>query len=362
MKKYFLYYLKKNLLFLACLTLFFVVFYVVPIAMENYSRWNNGGGFSGSIQYYSRPELYTGYISTALGIASLLIPFFVFSYKMNKRSVDMHYSLPITRRKIISVHFMVGLLYLYAAYTVAYVWGFALIALKCKWLHLEYYLFLYLASLIPAFIVYAFSSFIFTRANTFIDGVVSVCGATFLITVVWNCVSRLLYDYGLCGVDILGGGYFLPFAPNQQANEYIGQAIITGKPFTWFSAENLSDFNNNGITYIMELIGGIFWLAVAIASAVGLIVSEKHVKSENCGQRSESIFCYKLQIPVYVAATSALSITVYDGLMYILVIAFAAFIAGILYKRTVKFGWKFTITLALCFIGAIIVAFPTVVN
>lgn len=346
MRKYFVHLLKKNLLPLACFTLFCLIVYVVPISIQNYSYWNSLSPWNEYYQFRS-PNLYYGNIAVVLGILSVFIPIYMFSYKMNKRSVDMHYSLPVSKTKILVANFVTGLILLYASYTIAYVWGFVLIAAKVERLYLINYLYIYLTSLIPAFILYSITAFVYTRANTIIDGIISVTGAMFMFGLAFFTFTQMFYHYpwyvkGLSSIN------FFPFAPFVHINYAFGDAICYGQVYKWFTPSvNAAD--------TCELVCDILWLLVGAGATVGLILSERNSKAENCGQISTSVFCYKTQIPAYTTMLVMLLITA-NGEVWamLLAIAFGAFVMSIVYKRSIKIGWKFAVVLASCIVGAIV--------
>ena len=340
MKKYFVYELKKNLLPLACLTLFCIVMYVLPISTTSYYGWNHY--LESDHSYYYKPSLYYSTITVALGIISVFIPIVMFAYKMNKRSVDMHYSLPISKTKILAVNFLVGLILMYASYSIAYLWGFILIAIKAQRLHLIYYLYLYLASIIPAFITYAVTSFIFTRANTIIDGIISVAGALCMIAMA-VATFNLLSVGNISGVE---GMYFFPFTPLSQTATIFGKAIINGYCDKWLMYEVGSHWYN---VDVCRLISSILWLLIAVAATIGMFVTEKKSKAENCGQITESPFCYKIQIPAYTIMFAAVFAD--NGIVALCAIAFAVFVWSIIYKRSIKIGWKFGVALITSMLG-----------
>ena len=349
MRKYFLYQLKKNLLPLACLTLFCVVMYVLPIASTSYDWWNNLGTTSA---YHRDPNLYYSSITVALAIMSIFIPIAMFAYKMNKRSVDMHYSLPIAKTKILAVNFLVGLILMYASYTIAYILGFILIAIKVRRLYLIYYLYLYLASLIPAFITYAVTSFIFTRANTIIDGIISVAGSSCILALAAAAIFEFLPREIVLWAD---GIYFFPFEPLSQAATILGKAIIDGRCNKWLLTY-AGSFGYNAD--ICRLVSSILWLLLAIAATVGLFISEKNCKAENCNQITESPFCYKVQIPAYMVM---FTFFVGDEFLALCAIAFAIFVFSIIYKRSIKIGRGFCLVLiASMLVGILLMAIKRV--
>ena len=343
MKKYFTYLLKKNLLPLACLTLFCIILYVIPIAVDDYSWWNAGN------RIYI--ELYHGNISVALAILSVFIPIAMFSYKMDKRSVDMHYSLPVNKTKILASHFLVGLILMYSAYTVAYVWGFATVAMKVQRIHLIYYLYLYLASLVPAFVTYSVTAFIYTRANTVVDGVISVAGALCLMAMAVSTVNEMFYQFNWYPYRT-DGSWFFSFTPLARATTVFGDAVKDGYIDRW----NFTPESYYYESSVCLLVGGILWTLLGIGAAAGLILTEKHSKAERCGQISESLFCYKVQLPAYTAMLISTAIPAIGEITIICAIVFAVFVLSIVYKRTIKIGWRFAIVLFACVVLGILLA------
>lgn len=331
--------MKKNLLPLACFSLFCVVMYVLPITTENYSPWNKGDAYF--------PELHIGWIVSALGILSVVIPIYLFMYKMNRRSVDLYYALPLNRTKILVAHFLVGLILLYGAYTFSFFWGFLIVALKVRRLHLIWYLYLYLATLIPAFVAYSVTAFIFTRANTVIDGIICVAGAMCVFAVTLSALDTIMDrvpDY----YDSLGS-FFFPFSSLSQLTSVMENAIIEGKAEIWFTSG--FDWKWKFWEDFAFLAGGILWTLLGIGATVGLVKLEKNSKAENCGQRSESIFCFKTQIPIY---TVLLSIIALEDIAALCALLFGIFVLCIVYKRTIKIGWKFAIIVIGCILGGIL--------
>ena len=342
MKNYFLHLLKKNALPFVIFTLLCALAYVVPLAVENYNYWNSQA--AGDISY-GMPYLYLGELSTVLGILAVFIPISLFSYKMNRLSVDMHFSLPISRTKLVVANFLVGLILLYGSYTIAYWLGFIVAAMKIRRLYLIYYLYQYLASLLPAFILYAVTAFLYTRANTEADGVLAVLGGLFIAMTAAAALS--LVSGAVVTLD------FLPFWSLNEATISFRQAIVLGRADLWFSANSYgSPFYNRAFwDDVCLLVGGILWTLAAIAATIGLIRSEKNCKAENCGQISESIFCYRGQLPVYAFLLSTLCISMdfnIADLALLLGLAFLVYVMAIVYKRSLKIGWKFAVVLGLC--------------
>ncbi len=360
MKKYFVHLLKKNLLPLACFTLFCVILYVVNLAVEDYSLCND-------VTYPGGKDLGVGNLAIAFGMLSIFIPIYIFSYKMNKRSVDMYYSLPICKKKLLAANFLVGLILLYVPYTFSYLLGFVIIAAKVKRLYLIYYLYLYLASIVPGFILYAVTAFVYTRANTVLDGILFVIGALLLLSIAFLTVYHILrrYDWYPGGIE---GEAFLPFTPLSQVIDSFRYSMTKGeigdKWFT-FTERELASPENYRLALsadVCTLVGCILWTLLAIGATVGLFMTEKNSKAENCGQISNSVFGYKVQIPAYTVLLPAFMLGIGGEIFGLCAVAFGVFVLSVIYKRSIKIGWKFAVVLIACLVvGILLYEIPTAI-
>ena len=93
MKRYFIYELKKNFWPLVILTAISAGLYLVVLSyFEPVSRYGENS------VVINTPPLQT--VMIELCILCIVAPILMYSFKMNKRSVDAFYSLPIKREKI----------------------------------------------------------------------------------------------------------------------------------------------------------------------------------------------------------------------------------------------------------------------
>ncbi len=339
MKNYFVYLLKKYLLLLACFALLCVIVYVIPITVESYTAWNK--------QETTYVDLYYSNISAVLGVMSVLIPIALLSYKMSRRSADMHYSLPIGRRKILCVHFLVGLILLYASYSFAYLWGFIIIAATVRHLQLIYYLYLYLSSLLPALVLYSLTAFLYTRANTMLDGIVIVVSAMCLLPLAFGTTCRIIDPHLPSTAPSLDSARLFPFVSLMEATDVLGTAAEGWELRLWFTNFRPDYIADDALT----LAGSLFWLIAGAGAAAGLFVTEKTCKAENCGQRTESLFGYKTLLPAYTVFLTAMA---FEDAAVLCIVAFGILVLSVLYKRTIKIGWKFAAVLAACFVAGIL--------
>lgn len=347
MKKYFNYQFKKSILPFALLALACAVIYVLPIAVENYDSWNTHPD-------YTYVKLYTGNSLVWLALMSVAAPVFFFAYKMNKRSVDMYFSLPLSRTKIAAVHFICGFGCIFAAFTTGYLLGFLLIISKVRRLYILNYLWIYLASIIPSLTLYTLSSFLYTRANTIIDGIIFIVAGLFVLPIVYV----IIYSIGeaVNGANSMpAANGFMPWTAFEKLITSLCPRLYgdAGDKWTFYNPDSygyphssyLYDSLYEKYTFdVTELVGMIAMTALAIDAAFGLFFTEKKCKAENCGQISESIFGYKTLIPLYLLSLGMVCITEIATMCMFL---FAVVASAMVYRRTIKFGKKYAMLFAI---------------
>ena len=87
---------------------------------------------------------------------------------------------------------------------------------------------------------------------------------------------------------------------------------------------------------------------LSIGATAGLFLLEKHTKAENAGQISDSLFGYKTMIPIYTVCCLSLCISGSTALNVVAVVMTILISTAItvIYKRTVKIGWKQAVAIA----------------
>lgn len=356
MKKYFIYRLKQCIKPFILLFVFGTIIYVLPLSLENYASWNNPpaapSDFPEYLEYYYNPnyvDLYGTNILIGLALMAAATPVYMFYYKMNRRSVDMYYSLPITRTKLFVTQFLTGLLCVFAAYTLSFWLGFIVIAVKVRRIKYYYYIFCYLASLVPMFTVYSLSTFFYTRANTVIDGLITVAGGFFagfaLMAAAQQIANELFLNRSMPGSYLA----FTPFGTFQSLTALFTSVYRTSSGTWTFDPVSQYRFMRD----IFELTGGILFTVLGAAATAYMLKSEKNCRAENCGQVTQSIFSYKTLIPVFLIC---ISVWLSDSAVALAVLAFAAIVATMVWRRTFKIGKERAIILAVYIAAAIILA------
>lgn len=343
MKKYFVYELKRCLIPFIIIAFLGILFCTFPVALSEGS--------------YSRCMDYLGYLSFVLGGACMIMPIWLFSYKMGKRSTDLFYSLPLTRTKQLLVHFITGFITIIAAYTIAYWLSFMMYAIKFGTnIELIYFLPLYFSVIIPAYVIYAISCFAFTRANSVFDGVVFIIFAMLAVFAVvavistftsyevthtneWTTDEGILKSYTYTNTE--NYIYYTAFFPFYALDlvTTIFEGLISNYSLSRVSplAEGLSEAVSISVSM------GLFTVLAGLATAV-MILTEHKCKAENCNQVSESVFGYKVMIPLALFAIYAVLgkywLDDIETVVLHLIVLASAYGLTAIYKKSFKIGWK----------------------
>lgn len=347
MRKYFVYELKKNAFAIGCLTLISLIVYLTPIL-----------SISGSNLIRNGSDLWLS--SVIGGVLATLIPVWIFSYKMKQRSVDLYYSLPLSHGSILAVKFLIGLIALFIPYVLSYWLGaFIVISKTSRYTFSQYpfdtfyYLPHFFASLIPVFMMYAISAFMFTRANTVLDGILFVA----FWAVVAYFIALVFVEPTMRHVPILTEtGY--------QFQVVYPSCFIYCYPLdfvTWFYQAQMVDKQIYFSTTDAVNIGlGIAYTSLlAAGSTVGLFLLEKRQKAENAEQLSESPFGYRVMIPLYTVVLLS-GLTIENELyfyVYFMLTAVGSFMLTALYKRTMKIGIRQTVIIVCSIALGLLVSF-----
>ncbi|MCH5158509.1 MAG: hypothetical protein J1F33_04860 [Clostridiales bacterium] len=283
------------------------------------------------------------------GILAAIVPVWMFSYKMKRRSVDLFYSLPLKRVQILKVKYLLGLIALYAPYTTSFVLSVmtALIKYPLYAFSGVYYIPAFFASLPALYCIYSIASFVFTRAERTVDGMIFIIFWALAMLAVMNVVNNF--------IDDVVSYHYMPTAPLDKVAvffaEYIEVLGIRVIEQNYVIANMAVGFSITGL--------------LAVASTVLLFLTEKKKKAENIGAVSESPFGYKVMIPLFTVCIIAnLDIFAFYEIVLIVITASAAFMLSALYKHTFKIGKVQAIILAASvgtgLILAFIIAFTTV--
>lgn len=331
MKKYFLHELKRQFYPLIALTVVIVLLHVTPLLISNSKSLETNYSHMGTLAAY-------------VGLLAVGVPTALTQYKMKKRSTDLYYALPISHTKVLTARFLIGLILVYVPFTAAYWLGaFVVMARIPEAVFAVWYIPMYFATLIPVYIIYSLTAFVYTRANRDFDGVMFILFWAFALTLV-AAVLLSMFDKD----DFFIYNYFMPFRPLDLSTSFFQHKLYD---LQWYAADG-------GEKVAMSL-GFAVTAALSAAATFGLFFTERNAKAENAGQLSESWFGYRVMIPLYtVCVLSLLDLKFWDTEIFLFIIfVTAAFFINVLYRRTFRIGKKQFIIFLVSVLAGIVLSF-----
>ena len=341
MKKPLLHELKRDLLPLVIFTAIAVVIAVGVAMSSNYTR-DTG---SEIVRYQNSSIACSAVI---LCILCTVIPVLQFSYRMKQRSVDLWYSLPITRKQLAFVRTAGGLVLTLAPFTLAYWLSAAAIALRGSELYYFYYLPAYGLLLLLGAALFGVNAFLFTRGNTVADGIVFIAAWACALPLVNFCVFMAVpsYEFSVGGEHLIGdalGMLLFTYSPVSTVTNLMHEWIMEGR------LEELIEIGNSLASYeypvqFAFLFALLFGLAESAAAYLSLFLLADRDKSENAAQVSSSWWGYKVIIPVYAIAIYAVLVVGFgvgggwriDLLYYTVIAAAVIFVLYFIYRRSFR--------------------------
>lgn len=314
MKKYFLHELKRQFYPLIAITVVMILLHVTPLLISTSKSLETDYTHMGTLAAY-------------VGLLAVGVPTALTQYKMKKRSTDLYYALPISHTKVLTARFLIGLILVYVPFTAAFWLGaFVVMARITDVVNAVWYIPMYFATLIPVYVIYSMTAFVYTRANRDFDGFMFILFWAFALTLVVT-VLLSVFDKG----DIFICTYFLPFRPLDISTSFFQHRLYG---LQWYAADG-------GEKVAMSL-GFAITAALSAAATFGLFFTERRAKAENAGQLSESWFGYRVMLPLYtVCVLSLLDLKFWDTEIFLFIIfVTAAFFINVLYRRTFKIGKK----------------------
>ena len=229
-----------------------------------------------------------GIVAFILGAACTLMPVVELGDMKSKRNADVIYSLPVSRGKMALAHYLSGLIQIFAIYTSAYVTMY----IKVVTSHLYHWvqspgalIGCYFALLLAGIALYSIIMAIFNSANTVADGCVFVAVWSFLIGSLFIALSEFNVETGdILGIDFinyLNSEYLYPYS-SLSLSEFFYSLIVGARAET--------DHIN----------ASIFWIVIGIVCAAVYFFSFKKKRTEELGDLSNTVFGYKVILPVAV--------------------------------------------------------------
>ena len=269
MIRYFGSLLKKRIPIIIALTALFMIAALVvnnvkPYVLEKY--------VNGVFSRVPRGGLFIVF-TVGLIVLSIAIPLIEFSFKMIRIQAQQAYSFPIKRGMLYLSRYFIGLIEIVVPFAVSY-FASALVAAKADNLYDNFYFVLYGPIACGcAILFYTYISFIFCRANNFIDGIAAI-----ILSIITPFVI------GMAFVNFMGGvfDFLRPFA---YFNPTMPLLVLT----EYCEAHLIGEGNRLAVLSIILVSA---WVLLEILMIPGMYFFNKKIKSEDITKISDSFLCY----------------------------------------------------------------------
>jgi len=271
-------------------------------------------------------------VASILGILCFLIPILELSGFKNRRNLDTLYFFPIKRERMALVHYLCGFLQIFVVYTVSFVALWLTLVFKTDCFSLKYMPLYYICLLAAGAVVYSVCCFLFGEANTEADGVVFLVLWTFVIfllmyTVRIYVLRALLEETEFWPFD--SHAEWAPlYAPINNLTVIFQNLIETNR-----QRDPYSYTNSYAARYLSQAYMFAVWAALGLAAAFGFFFRFKRKSAHLAGEVSNSVFGYKLLIPLYGYSL----LLMYSDIEIMSIVVFALVLTGyFLYRRSFK--------------------------
>ena len=336
MKKMFLYYFRRRLPAMIILMIAIAIMTIIIQSQSSYINYSQSGDYRIETAGQTNPFIY---LSIVLSVIVTIIPIMEFSFKMKRRSVDLYYSLPIKRIKLYICKYFVGLaefLILYIPqWLISFIWLATLPSVSNIY-DMSYSIYFMLASIGYGILIYTFLTFFYTMGNTLIDGIIFMALASCFLPTLMNVMYSLILGANFSDRTFYMRWFFI----------YSPLFDISGKMHSNMIGGTYGDIN---------ILGIILNIALAILASIAFffIHSEKN-NAELVGDESDTIFGYKLFIPLYMVTSFKLISSSISALW--VVIGLVGYLFYCIYRKSFRIKRNDIITLGVSIIIGLLIA------
>jgi hypothetical protein len=309
---------------------------IIIQSQSSYINYSQSGDYRIETAGQTNPFIY---LSILLSVIVTIIPIMEFSFKMKRRSVDLYYSLPIKRIKLYICKYFVGLaefLILYIPqWLISFIWLATLPSVSNIY-DMSYSIYFMLASIGYGILIYTFLTFFYTMGNTLIDGIIFMALASCFLPTLMNVMYSLILGANYSDRTFYMRWFFI----------YSPLFDISGKMHSNMIGGTYGDIN---------ILGIILNIALAILASIAFffIHSEKN-NAELVGDESDTIFGYKLFIPLYMVTSFKLISSSISALW--VVIGLVGYLFYCIYRKSFRIKRNDIITLGVSIIIGLLIA------
>lgn len=272
-------------------------------------------------------------LATFLGIFCCLVPMLELAGLKNRRNLDTLYFFPIKRERMALSHYLSGACQVFVIYTVSFAAVWLTLAIKTSCFRLSFMPLYYICSLLAGAVLYSIVCFIFSEGNSVADGVVFVALWFFAVYIVSFMIRAyvlraFLVDTRFWNDTASISGWWPLYAPLNNLTVIFQALIETNQqslPYDYTSTY-AEQYLSQGYMFAV-------WAILGLAAAFGFFARFKNRSAHAAGEISNSIFGYKLLIPLYGYSL----LLMYNDLDIMTILIFAMMLIGFfVYRRGFK--------------------------
>ena len=336
-KKYFLYHFKTTFLRLVIISLLSALL-VSTSVWSTYEYW---------LSYETKSTASFSVLAVVGAIISTVIPILELLPFKNRRNLDTILFLPIEHRKMAAVHFVNGALHIFLINLICFAITFGILRSHSypfkTWNLVLFFFFAVFACLA----VYAFTAFIFDRANTTADGVIWLISYSF-IGVLALAVAADLYISVFTDLNLSADE--LPFALSSLSPYYIFFSLWSAVSSILIPKYTILTKIGSTVTHIqppssshpelsdIDIRGMIFWGALILLCIFAFIWMFKKKRPENIGSVSSSWFGYKVLLPLSaITVLTGFDATLDENIVFHAIVLVCLVVGYIIYRKGIRF-------------------------
>ena len=313
-KQYFRSHLKANIKpIIYILVTVLVLTFLIAVNAQPTRSYNH------ELDQYSDDYRSTLYIPvTFMCILVYLLPVMEFSFFKKRINLDCAYSLPISRRTMGAIHYLMGLIILFGAFTASYLLNFVMLLSRGA----EYFNFApiaghYFLCLLLGFSMYSVMVFVFNEANTKGDGIWFMILYTFVLFFTVSAFREVINSREIFN-DAYASILWGTIDKMTTSYQYLVEINYAQRATFWQNSEYVGWF--------------IFWVVAGIASSVGFFLTFGKRRMEKTEEISNTYFGFRVLIPLY-AITGMILFSVSDVIIFWFIIELFALLGYTIYRR-----------------------------
>lgn len=282
-----------------------------------------------SIPYYRTPTIFITSIVFIMIIVPVVVIFRLYIFR-NSKDVDLYYSLPISRQKLLFTQQIFGFLQLVFVWTTMYLSGLLIFTILTSGDYVTSLLILiYFVVILYIAILYGITSFLFLRGNTIVDGIAFIVIFNTAFVFISTFLSHQFFrNIGLTEAFILN--------PYFSVGKIASYLIHYAKPY-----QVQQPYGYDSKIILAIIINTSFFLIMSMSS---LVLNAKFIikeKTEQIGRISTSKFGYVSLIPMNLFFAIAGLYFSFNSITLLTISIFgtAGFIGFFIMRRSVRLKW-----------------------